>query len=88
MSGGIQLHDNANLNDYSAVGNYYCSSNASAQAMQNCPVNNAFTMKVEKSTGNAYSCQTLRDFHFGTLYYWYFNSGQWTAWKSLTPVQT
>lgn len=88
LRGGTAIKTGDNLDNYISSGNYYCSQSAIAEQIQNCPTNNAFTLKVEDATGTAYPCQTLRDFHFGTLYYRYYTLSQnkWTEWRSLTPV--
>ena len=58
LSGGTEIAENADLNDpaYLEIGNYYCPGNA---ALQNCPVTDAFAMKVSTPGGAGYKKQTI-----------------------------
>lgn len=90
LSGGTEIHENENLNDKLAVGNYYCKMNTIASTLSNCPFVEAFTLKVEYATGNtpAYTCQTIRRYSDGaTLYRMIYTiSGDWTEWTN--PAST
>lgn len=53
---------NADLNSYVTPGNYRCSSNAAIPTLKNCPVNNAFLMKVSYPiSGSSYILQEFID---------------------------
>lgn len=85
LSGGIRIFDNEDLNDYMTLGNYYCSRSAQAQTIKNCPVSNAFTLKIEFAAGIAYPCQIVRDFHNSDTYFRYFRDDSvWSEWKKIT----
>ena len=62
LTGGTEILSNADLNNYTALGNYYCQTNNSAVTILNRPGNiqYAFTLKVEHGIGTSYPCQTLR----------------------------
>lgn len=66
---GIEIPSGADLNNYKDIGNYYCPYNVIVETLKNCPIGNAFTMKIELSTGNGYPCQTLRDHGTGFIYF-------------------
>ena len=51
LEGGVELISNADLNNYVSIGNYYCSSTATAKTMSNLPNQAAFTLKVEDAAG-------------------------------------
>lgn len=83
LSGGTQIGENDNLNSYTIPGNYYCNTNVLASTLQNCPIESAFTLKVELSAGVSYLCQTIREFVTGrTFYRMVLDSGDWVAWRS------
>ena len=70
LSGGTAIEENSDLNDsaYLAVGNYYCPTTSAAETLLNCPVGNAFTMKVELSAGISIVRQTIRPYNTGDVY--------------------
>lgn len=83
LSGGTQLPDNADLNTYKTQGNYHCLGDATAQTLKNCPVTNAFRMKVGHPTGGgSYIYQELYNWNKGTRYYrqCLASSNSWTDW--------
>lgn len=47
---------------YTVPGNYYCTTNDTANTLINCPVYQAFTLKVEKGNGTDYPKQTFREY--------------------------
>lgn len=53
LSGGIAIPEGADLKSdtYLTPGNYYCKSQDISQTLSNCPVDYAFILKVEISTG-------------------------------------
>lgn len=69
LNHGIEIPEGADLNSYKETGNYYCPYNVVVETLKNCPIGNAFTMKIELSTGNGYPSQTLRDHGTGFIYY-------------------
>lgn len=48
-------------------GNYYCATNNTANSLINCPVYQAFTLKVEKGNGTYYPKQTFKEFDSGKI---------------------
>lgn len=91
LHGGQAINENANLNDYKTPGNYYCALNAIAATLSNCPISEAFTLKVEMGNGISYPCQTLRNFHNGQIFYRFFtgnpnNDNGWDPWYTM-PIQ-
>lgn len=89
MHGGTEILENANLNNYSNPGNYYCQSNAKATTLTNTPTFSAFTLKVEYSVGTSYPCQTIRVYNTGYLYYRYYDSyaSTWRNWRVITCAE-
>ena len=67
LSGGIKIPNNSDLNSYTDIGNYYCALNATALTLKNCPISDAFTLKVEHGAGLSYIIQTIRCFHNGNI---------------------
>ncbi len=65
------IGENEDLDDskFWIVGNYYCSLNVVVATLKNCPIADAFTMKVMCGNGNAYPTQIIRDFLYGKIYY-------------------
>lgn len=51
LEGGTAITQAGDLNSYTAVGNYYCGTSSVAAAMQNCPVQKAFFLKVFNPIG-------------------------------------
>ena len=60
LSGGIQLPEGANFDNYQTPGNYYFTNSAIAGTMTNIPIFEAGVLKVEDSlgNGNSYMAQT------------------------------
>lgn len=57
------ISQNEDLNDYTEVGMYYCPYSGVATTLTNCPVTNAFSLFVEKSSGYENACtQTLTSY--------------------------
>lgn len=84
LIGGTVIPDNADLNTYRTPGNYHCGGDAAAQTLSNCPVTNAFRMKVGYPTGaNTYIYQEIFNWVTGTRYYrqCIASSEIWTDWK-------
>lgn len=58
LLGGTSISQNEDMHTYLTPGNYFCSQNAVAGTLKNCPLNVAFYLKVMKlsssSTSNSY----------------------------------
>ena len=83
LSGGTEIPANANLNTYKTVGNYHCTGDTTAQTLSNCPVTNAFRMKVGHPTGgSSYVYQEIFNWNKGTRFYrqCLASSDSWTEW--------
>lgn len=82
--GGMYIVYNDDLNSYNNVGNYYCPQNDRAESLQNCPINLAFSMKIELPTGwGEYVCQTIRTYTTGNIYYRFRTGGVWQNWNAI-----
>ncbi len=70
LSGGTEIVENADLNasEYLEIGNYYCPTTSAAETLFNCPVRNAFTMKVELPADISIVRQTIRPYNTGDVY--------------------
>lgn len=62
------------MDTFKTPGNYICAQSANATTLKNAPFSNAFTLKVELSTGADYPCQTYREFNTGRIAYRYYNA--------------
>ena len=83
---GTAIPENANLNDYAEPGNYYCPLTSMVPSIQNCPVADAFTMKVIMGTGTGYPTQIVRNWYTGQIAY-RFKDSVWGVWNNvLTSV--
>lgn len=73
------IQENADLNDYTTPGMYYCGANAVVQTMSNCPTTQAFALLVEHHAG---AKQTLTE--YGTanprIYIRNYYNGTWGSW--------
>lgn len=87
LSGGIEIPENADLNDYIKPGSYYCEATATAETLSNCPFTKAFTLKVEKSTGVGYPSQTIREYNSGRVLYRYLTGGLWKEWAGQSDTK-
>lgn len=59
----VEIEEYDDLNDYTEVGMYYCPYSTVATTLTNCPITNAFSLFVEKSSGYENACtQTLTGF--------------------------
>jgi hypothetical protein len=60
------ITENEDLDDYTEVGMYYCPYSTVATTLTNCPVTNAFSLFVEKSSGYENACTQLITSYDGT----------------------
>ena len=91
LQGGTSIPNNADLNDYTTVGNYYCNNNAIAESLQNAPFSTAFTLKIEQATGTPeFPCQTARNYQTGVKAWREYNkySEAWTNWAYFSDDAT
>lgn len=77
LQGGTIIPNNADMNNYTTPGNYYCISDSAAKTLKNCPFTHAFTLKVEYSRGNSVPCQTFREYNTGITAYRKYESSTW-----------
>lgn len=77
------IPENANLNDYTTDGWYYCSNNSRVATFTNCPTTNALYMEVHTHAGKyqhivEYMTSGAKHYHRN-----YYNDawGAWTEWK-------
>lgn len=71
LQGGTAIPSDADMNDYTEIGNYYCNANSIAQTLENCPTTSGFTLKVENAVGKSsagssgYIRQTFTEYDTG-----------------------
>lgn len=88
LTGGIEIPEGADMDNYKTVGNYYCSGDIGAQTMQNCPFTHAFTLKIISGTGVSYPNQIFREYNTGAVATRFYNQGlnSWSEFKYITPT--
>lgn len=78
------IPENADLNDYTTQGSFYCPLNATAVTVGNTPSNQAFHLEVYKTTGDSSKgvCQVAYSFHQDDVRSWWRNGygGNWSEW--------
>lgn len=75
---------NADLNDYTTQGSFYCSMNADAQTLKNCPVTEAFHLECYKHNGVRQVLQTFFDTSVHTFERNYYAGGnRWSEWYKI-----
>lgn len=83
LSGGTAIQANTDLNTLKTMGNYHCDNDTRVGTLTNCPVKNAFRMKVGNPTGStAYVYQEIYHYMSGARYYrqCLASGGKWTEW--------
>lgn len=75
---GTSIPANANLNtiEYVKIGKYYCSLNADAETITNCPVKVAFSMEVFNPLGTNVDDETTKAYTYRMRVLTQYNSGQ------------
>lgn len=75
---GTSIPASANLNtiEYLKIGKYYCSLNADAKTIKNCPVNVAFSMEVFNPLGTNVDDETTRDYTYRMRILTQYDTGQ------------
>ena len=76
---------NADLNDYTIPGMYYCPSNATVETMSNAPIANAFALFVELHAGVTQTLTTYGTVNMKVYKRNYYN-GSWGAWRTLADL--
>lgn len=87
LSGGTAIPENADLNNYSEVGSYYCISEDYVKTLLNCPTKKPFTMKIFFSRGVSYRAQELKTYDKGEVFFRYYefaNNLGWTKWTNIS----
>lgn len=78
------IPENADLNDYTTQGSFYCPLNATAVTVDNTPSNQAFHLEVYKTTSDSSKgvCQVAYSFHQDNVHSWWRNGygGNWSEW--------
>ena len=83
LLGGVELLENADLNNYREPGNYYCSSNSTALTIINSPSKNAFIMKSFYGQGTTYPKQLLFEFNNNHFYSRWYSNESWQPWEKI-----
>lgn len=80
---GVAIPSGANLNNYTTVGKYYCSSSTIAGTITNKPFNaiSNFSLTVE-NLGGGMIHQTIKDQYYHSVSYRVYNNSSWTGWYS------
>ena len=90
LKGGIEIPENADLNNYRTPGNYYCPRYSTVQTLDNCPFTSAFTLKVTYGTGTGYPMQTFTEYNTDNIAIRFYNqelpTKTWSEYKYLTPT--
>jgi hypothetical protein len=75
---GTSIPASANLNtiEFLKIGKYYCSLNADAKTIKNCPVNVAFSMEVFNPLGTNVDDETTRDYTYRLRVLTQYDTGQ------------
>jgi hypothetical protein len=86
--GNKNIVNGEDLNNYKAIGKYYCTANVTAQTLLNCPTSSgsgtAFNLKIEYPLGHTgYISQELITFDTGTRYFRCFDviANSWYPWR-------
>lgn len=76
--------ENADLNNYTTQGSFYCPLNATAVTVNNAPCTQAFHLEVYKTTSDSGHgvCQVAYSFHQDDVHTWWRNGygGNWSEW--------
>lgn len=83
LSGGTAIQANTDLNTLKTMGNYHCDNDTRVGTLTNCPVKNAFRMKVGNPTGStSYVYQEIYHYMSGARYYrqCLASGNNWTEW--------
>ena len=88
LAGGDNIAENADLDTYTAVGNYVCRLSSVAVTLKNSPTKNSFSMKVESTDGDMYWLrQTIQDSRQAVIFM-RIKQGKgflWDPWKKIAP---
>lgn len=80
----IDILENADLNNYTTQGSFYCPLNATAVTVNNAPCTQAFHLEVYKTTSDSSKgvCQVAYSFHQDDVHTWWRNGygGNWSEW--------
>jgi len=77
----VYIPGSVDLNDYTTPGMYYCSSNARAATLSNCPVVLAFSLLVEQHAGTKQTLTVFGDNNISTFVRNYY--GSWGSWHQV-----
>lgn len=79
------INSNDDLNDYTSLGSYACTSGSIATTLVNCPVTGAFRLDVSYGTYSAYVIQDLTPMADVTNIHWRRTrtTGTWGAWTKM-----
>ena len=86
LEGGTEIPKNADMNDYTTPGNYFCRSTSNAGTLLNCPASFAFVLKVFFGTGLGYPIQEFIPLQGNVVYTRYYDNIQkiWGSFDSFT----
>ena len=78
------IPENANLNDYTTQGSFYCSPNTVSQTVTNTPYEQSFHLEVYKTIDGGV-CQVAYNYHSSYIDMWRRNGygGNWTNWYKI-----
>mgnify|MGYP006906609765 FL=1 len=65
LEGGIEIPPEADMlsDTYKVPGNYFCHLSDRTKTLLNCPLRQAFTLKVDLAAGNGYPRQTFKEYN-------------------------
>lgn len=80
---GTAIPANADLNNYTTEGNYYCVLTATAQTISNTPVKEAFGLSVYKTNG---WMQIWRHYGSNLIFLRIYYNNAWTSWEQIAKT--
>lgn len=78
--GQLSIPSNANLNDYTTPGWYYCPSNATVGTLSNCPASRAFSLRVYTHAGTNQVLTTYIPSDDLRIYIRNYYNNEWSDW--------
>lgn len=78
--GQLSIPSNANLNDYTTPGWYYCPSNATVGTLSNCPASRAFSLRVYTHAGTNQVLTTHIPSDDLRIYIRNYYNNEWSDW--------
>lgn len=89
LDGDTQISADADMNDYTEIGNYYCPSSFIATSLKNAPFTRGFTLKVQSGTsGTSYLQQIYKIFNTGQIAFRVKENDEWSDYRYFSDDAT